>query len=79
LKVFALPSLPWHDAHLLPKIAAAVLGLVLGELFCGSAEPVADATSVAISVNAKAKGSNACFIDLISRARKDDEIPDRGC
>lgn len=56
-----------------------MLGLVLGELLCGSTESVADATNPAIIVNANAKGNNVCFIDLIPRAQKDDEIPAGGC
>jgi len=39
---------------------------VLGALFCGSIEPVAEATNPTIIVNANAKGNKACFIDLVS-------------
>jgi hypothetical protein len=47
-------------------MASGVLEPALGELFCGSIEPVAGATNPTISVNANAKDNNACFIDPFS-------------
>jgi hypothetical protein len=54
-----------------------VLAPALGELFCGSIEPVADPPTPII-VNANAPSNHACFIVLIPLP-EDDEIPDVDC